>query len=56
MPAVSEKQRRLMMMALHSPGKVRKENRSVLSMSKQQLHEFSTRLSEIKKKSTKRKR
>jgi hypothetical protein len=41
MPAVSEKQRRLMMMALHSPGKVRKKNRGVLSMSKSQLKEFS---------------
>jgi len=40
MPATSEKQRKLMMLALHSPGKVNKKNRSVLKMSKRQLKEF----------------
>lgn len=42
MPAVSEKQRRLMALAEHSPEKVRKENRGVLKMSKGQLHDFAS--------------
>lgn len=42
MPAVSEKQRQLMAIAEHHPEKVRKENRGVLKMSQQQLHEFAS--------------
>ena len=40
MPAKSEPQRKLMVMALHNPGKVYKENRGVLEMSKSQLKDF----------------
>ena len=40
MPAVSDKQRRLMAIAEHHPSKVRKANRGVLKMSHQQLHDF----------------
>ena len=42
MPATSEKQRRLMMMAKHNPAKVSKKNRGVLKMTLGQLSEFST--------------
>jgi hypothetical protein len=41
MPAVSEKQRRLMMLAATHPERVRPENQSVLRMSLKQLHDFS---------------
>ena len=40
MPAKSEKQRKLMMMALHNPSKVHKKNRGVLKMSKSELRKF----------------
>ena len=40
MPAQSESQRRLMMMALHNPSKVHKKNRGVLKMSKSELRKF----------------
>lgn len=40
MPAKSKKQQALMAIAEHSPEKVRPENRGVLKMSKQQLHDF----------------
>ena len=40
MPAKSEAQRRLMAIAEHSPGKVYKNNASVLRMGKGQLHDF----------------
>jgi len=42
MPAVSEKQRQLMAIAEHHPEKLHKENRGVLKMSRQQLHEFAS--------------
>ena len=41
MPAKTEKQRRLMMLALHQPEKVRSGNRGVLQMSREQLKDFS---------------
>ena len=40
MPATSPAQRRLMGLAEHHPEKVRPENRGVLKMSHQQLHDF----------------
>lgn len=40
MPAVSEKQRKLMAIAEHHPGKLHKANKGVLKMSHQQLHDF----------------
>ena len=40
MPAKSEKQRRLMAMAEHNPGKIYKKNKGVLKMSKSDLHDF----------------
>jgi len=40
MPAVSEKQRRMMAIAEHHPSKLYKRNRRVLKMSKSQLHDF----------------
>lgn len=40
MPAVSDKQRKLMAIAEHHPSMVRKKNRGVLKMSHQQLHDF----------------
>ncbi len=40
MPAKSEKQRRLMAMALFNPSKLFKKNKAVLKMSKKQLKEF----------------
>jgi hypothetical protein len=42
MPAVSEKQRKLMAIAEHHPEKLHAENRGVLKMSHQQLHEFAS--------------
>ena len=41
MPAKSEKQRRLMAIAEHSPGKLYKRNKGVAKMGKKKLHEFS---------------
>ena len=40
MPAVSDKQRKLMAIAEHHPSKVRSQNRGVLKMSHKQLHDF----------------
>ncbi len=40
MPATSEAQRRLMAIAEHHPEKLHKENRGVLKMSHQQLHDY----------------
>jgi hypothetical protein len=42
MPAVSDKQRKLMGMAEHNPSKVSAKNRGVLKMSKSQLHDFAS--------------
>lgn len=44
MPAKSEKQRRLMAMALHNPKKLYKKNRGVLKMSKSQLRDFARKV------------
>lgn len=44
MPAVSEKQRRLMAIAEHAPGRLFKRNKGVANMSKQQLHEFASKV------------
>ena len=43
MPAVSEKQRKMMAIAEHHPEKLYKKNRSVLSMSHKQLHDFASK-------------
>jgi hypothetical protein len=40
MPALSKAQQELFGIAEHSPGKLHKENRGVLKMSHQQLHDF----------------
>ncbi len=40
MPAVSDKQRKMMAIAEHAPSKLSKKNRGVLKMSHQQLHDF----------------
>lgn len=40
MPSVSTKQQKLMQLAEHDPSKVRPENRGVLKMSHEQLHDF----------------
>lgn len=40
MPAVSEKQRRMMAVALHAPQKLYARNKAVLSMAKGELHKF----------------
>ena len=42
MPAVSKKQRQLMAIAEHHPGKVYKKNRGVLKMGKGKLSEFAS--------------
>ena len=42
MPAVSDKQRKLMAIAEHAPEKVKPKNRGVLKMSKGQLHDFAS--------------
>lgn len=42
MPSTSQAQQRLMAIAEHHPEKVRKENRGVLKMSGQQLHDFAS--------------
>jgi hypothetical protein len=43
MPSVSDKQREMMAIAEHEPEKLYKRNRGVLGMSKEKLHEFSTK-------------
>ncbi len=43
MPATSEKQRVMMAIALHDPKKLYKKNRTVLSISKDELHKFATK-------------
>ena len=40
MPAKSEKQQKLMALALHKPNRVRRKNRGVLKMSRTKLEEF----------------
>ena len=40
MPAVSDKQRKLMAIAEHSPSKLFARNKGVLGMSHSQLHDF----------------
>jgi hypothetical protein len=40
MPAVSDKQRKMMAIAEHHPSKLYKKNKAVLSMSKKQLHDY----------------
>lgn len=40
MPAVSDKQRKLMAIAEHAPEKLYPKNRGVLGMSQSQLHDF----------------
>jgi hypothetical protein len=42
MPALSKKQRRLMALAEHNPGKVSSKNKGVLKMSHGQLHDFAS--------------
>ena len=42
MPAKSENQREAMAIAEHHPSKLYKKNRSLMKMSKQQLHEFAS--------------
>lgn len=42
MPALSIKQRRLMAMAEHNPSAISDKNKSVLSMSKDDLHDFAS--------------
>lgn len=55
MPAVSEKQRRLMAIAEHHPSKLYKRNRGVAKMSKSQLHDFASTKGLKKKKKRKKK-
>lgn len=43
MPSKTEKQREMMAIALHRPGKLYKKNRGVLKMSHQQMHEFAVK-------------
>ena len=40
MPATSQAQQRAMAIAEHDPGKLYSKNKSLLSMSHQQLHDF----------------
>lgn len=42
MPAKSEKQRKMMAIAEHHPEALNKENRGVLKMSHEQLHDFAS--------------
>lgn len=42
MPAVSEKQRKMMAIAEHHPSKLYKKNRGALKMSKEQLSEYAS--------------
>ena len=41
MPAETEKQRKMMAIALHHPSKLYKKNRGVLGMGREKLREFS---------------
>ena len=43
MPAKTEKQRKMMAIAEHNPGKLFKRNRSVLKMSRKELHKFASK-------------
>ncbi len=43
MPAKTEKQRKMMAIALHTPSKLHKKNKKVLKMSKSQLRDFSVK-------------
>ena len=43
MPAVSEKQRKMMAIAEHNPSKLYKKNKGALKMSHKQLHEFASK-------------
>ena len=43
MPATSEKQRKMMMVAEHEPEKLYERNRGVLSMTQGQMHDFATK-------------
>ena len=52
MPATSDKQRMMMAIAEHEPGKLYKRNRSVLTMSKSQLHDYAATKGLKKKKKT----
>jgi hypothetical protein len=52
MPAVSEKQREAMAIAEHAPGKLYKRNKSLLTMSKGQLHDYASTKGLKKKKKT----
>ncbi len=60
MPAESQAQQAVMAIAEHSPEKLYKRNRGVLSMSKSQLHDFAStstkKLPEHKKSSKRYKR
>jgi hypothetical protein len=40
MPARSVAQRKLIAIALHHPGKVKAKNRSILSMKREDMHDF----------------
>jgi len=42
MPAVSQKQRRAMAIAEHHPEELNQQNRGLLKMSHQQLHDFAS--------------
>ena len=42
MPAVSDKQRKLMAIGEHAPEKLHKANRGILKMSHKQLHDFAS--------------
>jgi hypothetical protein len=53
MPAKSEAQRELFAIAEHHPEKLYKQNRSLLKMSKEQLHDFASTKGLSKKKSLK---
>lgn len=51
MPAVSQKQQKLMAIAEHEPSKLYARNRGVLGMSMKQLHDFAaTKRSDLPKK------
>lgn len=53
MPAVSDKQRKLMAIAEHHPSEVSAKNRGVLKMSKSQLHDFAATRGLVQKASKK---
>lgn len=48
MPAVSEAQRKAMAIAEHAPNKLYSENKGLLKMTHQQLHDFATKKSNKK--------